>query len=342
MFDKCVVFTDLHLGLKSDSDIHNNDCKEYIEWMIQKAHKFGAETAIFCGDFHHNRSVLNIRTLEYSVEILEKLSKSFNKVYMILGNHDVFFRNSIKTHSLRFGNHITNIKIIDELTIADNCAMIPWIIGDEYKKIKDIQADYIFCHLELPNFFMNSKVIMPKTDHCVLTSDDINGAKYIISGHFHKRQSQKNKKGCEIIYLGSCFPHNYADVDDNERGCLLIENGFPPMYENWNDCPKYKIEKLSTIIDNPDGYLCSKTHIKVEVDLDLSFLELSFMKDTLKHTYGVREFVLVQKQDDSVEMSNSTEEKKYNTVDEIVSGYINNLDSSTYNKSVLLNIYNGL
>ena len=63
MFKKAAVFTDIHLGLKSNSRLHLQDCEEFVDWYIEQAKANGCETGIFCGDWHHNRNTLNVQTL---------------------------------------------------------------------------------------------------------------------------------------------------------------------------------------------------------------------------------------------------------------------------------------
>ena len=120
MFKKAVIFSDLHLGKKANSETHNLDCQDYIDWMINEAKSFKAETAIFCGDFHDVRSTLNIRTFNHSIEILKKLSKAFEETYILLGNHDLYLRNSLEINSLKAGNLIPNINIIDKLLFINS------------------------------------------------------------------------------------------------------------------------------------------------------------------------------------------------------------------------------
>ena len=36
LFDKAVIFTDIHLGNKNNSRLHNQDCEDFIIWMIDK------------------------------------------------------------------------------------------------------------------------------------------------------------------------------------------------------------------------------------------------------------------------------------------------------------------
>ena len=37
LFKKAAVFTDIHMGLKTNSQLHNQDCLEYMRWFIQEA-----------------------------------------------------------------------------------------------------------------------------------------------------------------------------------------------------------------------------------------------------------------------------------------------------------------
>ena len=91
MFNKAAVFTDIHFGLKGNSKIHNDDCERFIDWYISKAKENNCETGIFCGDWHHNRSSLNHTTMDSTIRCLEKLGQSFDKFYMFVGNHDLYY-----------------------------------------------------------------------------------------------------------------------------------------------------------------------------------------------------------------------------------------------------------
>ena len=39
MFDEAVLFTDIHFGMKNNSRQHNDDCEQFIYWMIDEAHQ---------------------------------------------------------------------------------------------------------------------------------------------------------------------------------------------------------------------------------------------------------------------------------------------------------------
>ena len=37
LFKKAAILTDIHFGLKSNSQLHNEDCLNFVKWFITKA-----------------------------------------------------------------------------------------------------------------------------------------------------------------------------------------------------------------------------------------------------------------------------------------------------------------
>ena len=122
MFKKAAVFTDLHLGLKGNSRIHNQDCEDYIDWYIDQAKKHGCETGIFTGDWNHNRNSLNLTTMNTGIMCLEKLGAAFENFYMFAGNHDLYYKDRRDIKSTEFARHIPGITVIDQIYEEDNVA----------------------------------------------------------------------------------------------------------------------------------------------------------------------------------------------------------------------------
>ena len=56
LFKKAALFTDIHFGLKSNSQLHNEDCLNFIKWATAKAKEEGCETGFFLGDWHNHRA----------------------------------------------------------------------------------------------------------------------------------------------------------------------------------------------------------------------------------------------------------------------------------------------
>ena len=116
MFNKAAVFTDIHLGMKGNSRVHNQDCEDYIDWYIEQAKAHNCETGLFCGDWHHNRNSLNLTTMDTTIRLLEKLGSSFEKFYMFAGNHDLYYKDKRDINSTAFSKYIPGITFVDEIT----------------------------------------------------------------------------------------------------------------------------------------------------------------------------------------------------------------------------------
>ncbi len=159
-FKKVACFTDIHFGMKGNSRVHNDDCEAFIYWFIEQAKAHGCETCIFLGDWHHHRASTNVSTMNYTVSNMERLGKAFEKVYVIMGNHDLFYREKREINSMEFIRNIPNIHLVNDWIVEDDVALIPWIVGDEYKKIEKMKQQYVFGHFELPYFKMNAMVEM--------------------------------------------------------------------------------------------------------------------------------------------------------------------------------------
>tara|TARA_B100001057_G_scaffold489790_1_gene576784 strand:- start:930 stop:1934 length:1005 start_codon:yes stop_codon:yes gene_type:complete len=334
MFKKAACFTDIHFGLKNNSRQHNNDCENFVKWFIKEAKEWGAETCIFLGDWHHHRSSINISTLNYSISNLKRLSDAFEKTYFITGNHDLFYRDKREISSVVFAEEIPNIEVVNDILVKDDVAIVPWLIGNEWKKIQKIKCKYMFGHFELPNFKMNAMVEMP--DHGEIQATHFSHIEKVFTGHFHKRQTKGN-----ISYIGNPFAHNYADAWDNDRGCMFLEWDKEPQFKIWADGPKYRTITLSKLLESPADYLEPETHVRIKIDMDVTYEEANFIKENFQNTYSLREISLLpyKEVEDEIEFQG---EIKFQSVDEIVLDQLTNIESDTFDNSVLIEIYNRL
>lgn len=334
-FKKVACFTDIHFGLKSNSTTHNQDCEDFVDWFIAESKKANCETGIFLGDWHHNRNSINLITLDTSIRCLEKLGAAFENFYWFPGNHDLFYKDKRNIHSSIFGKHIPGVTVVDAVTTDKDVTLVPWLVGDEWKNISKIKSKYMFGHFELPLFYMNAMVQMP--DHGELQASHFQHQDYVFSGHFHKRQNQG-----KIWYIGNAFPHNFADTWDDARGMMMLEWGGTPEFKTWDDAPKYRSVTLSKLIDEKDSIMKSKMYLKVNLDIDITYEEANFIKETYMQEYDIREISLIQEKSNIETSSDDNPDTSFDSVDQIVTEQLLNIDSDNMNTKVLLEIYNNL
>ena len=336
LFKKIAVCTDIHFGNKSNSLTHNKDCEDFIDWFIETAQNNNCETAIFLGDWHHHRASINVSTLNYSLRCLEKLGTSFDNFYFITGNHDLYYRDRRDLNSVEFASRFPGVTIVNEPMNVGNCAIVPWLVGDDYKKIKKLKTKYIFGHFELPHFYMNAMIQMPETNE--LHAEDMHKAEYVFSGHFHKRQQRQN-----VIYIGNCFPHNYSDAWDDDRGMMVLNWDGEPEFIQWPDAPAYKTIKLSQLLGKPEHYLNSKTYARVTMDIDISYEEANFIKETFATQFNIRELSLLpDKAKVDLDILDEDIQLNFDSIDSIVVDQLTNIESEHYDPQMLLDIYRNI
>ncbi len=334
LFKKAAIFTDLHLGSKSNSSVHNEDCLGFVRWFIDQAHQENCDICLFLGDFHNNRNSLNVLTMNYSLQCLDLLSNAFDRTIMIPGNHDCFYKDNRSVHSIAFAEHVPKIEVINKWHKEGDVIFVPWLVGDEHRKIVNAKAKYMFGHFELPNFIMNAAVRMPDVGEVKI--DEFSKVDEVYSGHFHIRQVNKN-----VTYIGNAFPHNYNDAWDDNRGMMILEWGKGPDYRAWPDAPKYRTYKLSDFVKKVET-LKPNTYARVSIDIDISYEEANYLKETIVDEYKLRELSLVPYKSEMDETNVEQEDLSVQSVDSIVTSQIANIESEFYKTDLLLKIYKEL
>lgn len=335
LFKKAACFTDIHFGLKSNSLEHNQDCSDFVDWFIETAKKENCETCIFLGDYNHHRASINIHTMQYGLRALEKLNDNFDVVYFIPGNHDLYYRDRRDIHSVEWAKHLSNVVIVNDWFSEGDVVIAPWLVGEDYKKLAKMNGKYLFSHLELPHFYMNAMVEMPDVGE--INDTHVNSFEQVYSGHFHKRQARKN-----IWYMGNAFPHNYADAGDDARGMMILEWGQDPQFISWPDQPVFRVYKLSDVLENPDGLLLPRSNVRVHLDIDISYEEANYIKETLIPKHKLREMALIPMKLDQHAVDLAPGELKFESVDQIIVDQISNIESQFYDQKLLLEIYKNL
>ena len=194
-----LLVSDIHLGHSKDSSIYHNVALNLFQEIDYTCIKRDIKDIFILGDLFTNRTSLNLKTMEIAYLIGKILNKYNTKI--LTGNHDLFYKNQPKPHSLQiFDKGYDNITIVDEQPLVDdNCTLVPWLFQD-YKKIK---TPYVFGHFEIINFDMNDD--MKCSDGT--PSKQFSKFQKVFSGHFHKPSRKEN-----IVYIGSPYQFTYADL----------------------------------------------------------------------------------------------------------------------------------
>jgi DNA repair exonuclease SbcCD nuclease subunit len=319
LFKRAAIFTDIHYGLKNNSVTHLQDCESFVDWFIDLAKSKNCETGMFLGDWHHHRASINLQTLNFSLRSLEKLSAAFDQFYFLPGNHDLYYRDRRDIHGAEWARHLPNIHVVNDWFTDGDVTIVPWLVGDDHKRIQKITSKYVFGHFELPHFKMNAMVEMPDTGE--VNVDDFKSVERVFSGHFHLRQQQGN-----VTYIGNAFPHNFSDAGDEQRGATILDWDGTTEFHAWDQQPTYRVVDLSALIDHADQILKPNMHVRVNLDINVSYEEANFIKETFVNGYGIREISLLPKARNQDHENEYNETVVFHSVDQIITDQLTNID----------------
>lgn len=224
---KIAFLSDIHFGVRKNSDILLNGCVSFFkEQFIPYCLEHSIKTLIIPGDIFDNRVSLNVKTVDATRSLFVDMLDVFDNIYIIAGNHDLYYNTTTDVNSISFLHDIdrNKIHIIDfpRLELIDNkkFVMIPWIVND--KKFKDFiqeeTGDFLIGHFDLYGFKMNGA--SGYSEHGYDTSIFKNFKK-VITGHYHSRSVRK-VDGTEFVYVGTPYQMNRGDIGE-QRGFMILD-----------------------------------------------------------------------------------------------------------------------
>jgi hypothetical protein len=332
---KYVLLSDIHFGHKSNSDEFNKQCLDFLDFVATETEDMDIDGCIFLGDYYHNRNTVNVKTLQAGTEGLFKLGDiGRGNTYLILGNHDLYLRDSRSVHPIIIPEGDIGVKIIQEPIMIDKMLLCPWLVEDETlpSLIKKFNPEYVLGHFEIASFPLNAV----STFDGIFNPEDYNGPKRIISGHFHKRSEKNN-----ITYMGNCFSHDFSDVNDwHNKGYAIFDTDTNTIeYFEWKNAPKYctmKITQLQSI------ELGENLHLKLINDANLKPFELNEFVEGLKTIPQIVDcMVYPQEMLDENDLEKTSIENIDN-IDVLVVDLLKSLDMENIDSNHLVTIYRDL
>lgn len=300
---KAIIFTDLHLGLKSASKSRLAICIQAVKSIIQHAKQHEIKNVLFLGDWNHVRVSTENNVLNVSYKLMSALAKHCD-VRCILGNHDIYMKNSSEINSLVIFKDLPNVKIIsmpEEIDFNGKLGlMVPWL-GD-VSQFKKETYDLMFGHFDVSHKYLVKSYIedhahkknaatdnnLKQLDTDQLLQDGITAPQTagdyvgdvidvvkrfgtVFSGHIHGRR-EFLAKGRKFILVGDPYQQNLGERDNSCGFYVLNEDGSYEFHEI-TSTPKHIQLRMSKIVDCVDNFdfSCIKgniVHKIYDVDVD--------------------------------------------------------------------------
>lgn len=341
---KIALFTDIHLGRKNSSEVHLNDCQDYIDWFIQNCKKEKVDMVVFCGDWFEQRDAITGKTLDRSHKVIRQLMEELElPFFLIVGNHDLVYRNTRNAFNTVIFEPFENLILVDDNISVEiggkKVLFCPYLFEEEYsQQITEINShDVVFGHFEFKGFVLTgeTKVLDHGPDH-----SDFKKPKRIFTGHFHKRQEKGN-----VHYIGNTFPMDYSDANDTNRGMAIYDIQNDDLeFIDWEKSPSYIRCSLSELLEDPKKILRPKASVTCLVDeKGLGYEDILKIKTVLSEKFSLRELKLEEPLDDySISEDIDEEDLKSESTDEIVLNLLDKIKTDDIESDKLKKIYRGL
>ena len=277
---KVAIFSDLHLGVHSNSSDWHNYAVEWALWFRDECRSKGIKDLIFAGDWHHNRSEISVNTLQISADILDILSE-FNLI-AITGNHDIYYKHRTDVNSLSIFKNRKNVTVLEEYeTLEAFDKKISFCSCNT--ATKDIEeSDLIVGHFEIETFKMNT---YKTCEEGVKVKDLLKKSELVISGHFHTRHEKKFGAGT-ILYVGNPFQMDFGDAG-NQKGYHILDldtmeyeffaNNISPNYNKISLSDMVQAGEITPIIRAK----FTNNIVKVKIDMNISQEDMDILQRTL-------------------------------------------------------------
>jgi DNA repair exonuclease SbcCD nuclease subunit len=267
---KIAILNDSHFGTRGDSQLFlDYFMKFFDEEFFPYLEEHNIKTIIHAGDFMDRRKYVNFNVLnQVRDRFISRMQDNRIKMHCILGNHDVYYRNTNRVNSLQelFYNDMT---IYDEPQVVNfdglDIALLPWINKENYdhsiRFIKTARASILVGHLELDGYHIMRGIEY----HGGMDAKLFDRYEKVLSGHFHCRQEKDN-----IYYLGTQYQITFSDLmedkgfhvlDTDTREIEFVVNPFKMFVElNYND------EDGPIDLDKSDYSVLRENYVRVVVE----------------------------------------------------------------------------
>lgn len=266
---KIALLNDTHWSARGDSQIFLDYFMSFFDKVFfPYMEEHGITTIIHAGDFMDRRKYVNFNILnQVRDRFISRMQDSRIEMHCILGNHDVYYRNTNRVNSLQelFYNDMT---IYDEPQVVNfdglDIALLPWVNKENYEQsikfIKTANAPILIGHLELDGYHVMRGIEYKGG----MDPNLFKRYEKVLSGHFHCRQERDN-----ILYMGTQYQITFSDLNETKgfhvldtetREVEFIVNPFKMFVEL-----KYNDED-GTLDDNSDFKHLKDTYVRVIVE----------------------------------------------------------------------------
>lgn len=284
---KIALISDIHFGCRNNSENYLRIIEKFFKETLEKCIRTRSITDVrILGDLFDCRNNINVRTMNTVIRIFRwYLDKHPNvKFKVLLGNHDIYYRNRIDISSLECLRELDNIEIVDKVEIEEinkkKLISFPWIVDGSDTKARfegycnsDDKFDVCFGHFEIRGF----EITKGRIDEEGNAQSKYSNFKRVFSGHYHIRSTKKH-----ITYLGCPYQLTWNDYGDRKGIHVYdVDDDKTEFVEN-TDSPSFHYVNIEDIIKNRKSKVKNVKGNFIKLVIDKKYTELQLIKAMTK------------------------------------------------------------
>ena len=217
---KIALINDTHFGARGDSQLFfDYFMKFFDEVFFPYLEENKIKNIIHAGDLMDRRKFVNFSILnQVRTRFMDKIHDAGIDMHCILGNHDVYYRNTNEINSIRelFDG---DLKLYETPEVVNfdglDIALLPWVNKENTKDainfIENSNASILIGHLELEGYEVIRGVNFQSVSGNGIRPETFKRYEQVLSGHFHCRQQKNN-----IYYMGTQYQITFGDLKEKK------------------------------------------------------------------------------------------------------------------------------
>lgn len=306
----CII-NDLHIGQKNhNKGIFNSQMHFFREQFFPYLLRHDIKHVFHLGDLVHNRNLIDLWILqELKTQFFSFFEKNKITFYSILGNHDIYYRNTLATSFPKENlKEFEYVKVIDQPTKMQlgkyTIGLVPWIVDVDNYELPE-KCDILMGHFDIQGMPMLTNIY----SHDGYEPGKFKAYKHVFSGHYHIKSDKDN-----IHYVGTQYQLTWNDYGQ-EKGFYVLRDNYKFEYIINHVTPKFlklyytdanNCVSLEYTGDDGEGKISSAEAVELAAN--------NYLKVYIKKCNNQAEFdrlygslVAVSKNDYKIEIINSEE-----------------------------------
>ena len=301
---KALLVSDLHIHAHKQKTDRLYDCLKVLDWCFKTAIENKCDYVLFLGDLFHERAKIDVLNYLKTFEIFMKYADQPIEIYLLVGNHDMYHKESWDVNSIKPLTALKNVHIIEKPTTLNidgrNIDFLPYIENPieslrELKKGRDKEdLTLLLGHMAVHGAKLNTLygttadvVVEYDTGMVCVNPSIFDDWQMTILGHYHGAQHLNEK----VEYLGSPLQLSFGEAFEEKHIAIIDLKTLKKKYIVNEFSPKHFILGKELL----NNYNLENCFVRVVID-DLPAKELMELKTDLLDNKKVASFDFKKKE----------------------------------------------